>query len=234
MVDESQQERSPRDRPLGPRCRLCRGPADGVLCPGCRGDLPRIPTPCPECGEPGHGPERCPACHRDPPIAPIRAACRYAWPVDRLIHAMKFHRDLVAARGLGEVLAEAVAEQSADALIPVPLHRQRLAERGFNQALELARPVTKATGAALWPHHAVRQRATAAQSGLDARARQANIQGAFRIRRPVAGARIAIVDDVVTTGGTTGELARALLEAGAATVTVWAVARADPPTEEGV
>jgi len=154
--------------------------------------------------------------------------------VDRLIHAMKFHRDLVAARGLGEVLAEAVAEQSADALIPVPLHRQRLAERGFNQALELARPVTKATGAALWPHHAVRQRATAAQSGLDARARQANIQGAFRIRRPVAGARIAIVDDVVTTGGTTGELARALLEAGAATVTVWAVARADPPTEEGV
>jgi ComF family protein len=146
---------------------------------------------------------------------------------------MKFHGDLVAARGLGEVLAEAVADQRMDALIPVPLHRRRLAERGFNQALELARPVARVTGAALWPHHAVRQRATAAQSGLDARARQANIRGAFRIRRPLDGARIAIIDDVVTTGGTTGELARALLEAGAATVTVWAVARADPPTEDG-
>ena len=233
MVDENRRERMPRDRPLGPRCRLCRGPADGPLCPGCRGDLPRIPDPCPECGEPGHGPEPCPACRRQPPTAPVLAACRYAWPVDRLIHAMKFHGDLVAARGLGEVLAEAVAGESVDALVPVPLHRRRLAERGFNQALEMARPVARTTGASLWPHHAVRQRATAAQSGLDARARQTNIQGAFRIRRPVAGARIAIVDDVVTTGGTTRELARALLEAGATAVTVWAVARADPPAEGG-
>ena len=219
MVDENRRERTPRDRPLGPRCRLCRGPSDSALCPGCRADLP----PAPEPGGDG--------AHR--PVTAIVAACRYAWPVDRLIHAMKFHGDLVATRGLGELLAATVAGRPTDILIPVPLHRKRLAERGFNQALEMARPVAVATGATLNPRIAVRQRATAAQSGLDARERRTNIRGAFRARRQLDGNRVAIVDDVVTTGGTTTELAAVLLAAGAATVEVWAAARAEPPAEGG-
>ncbi|MFW5909542.1 MAG: ComF family protein [Thiohalospira sp.] len=218
MVDEHRPEPPPRDRPLGPRCRLCRGPADGALCPGCRDDLPRPASP----EAPGH-----------PAVTAVVAACRYAWPVDRLVHAMKFHGDLVAARGLGEVLAAAVAEREAEALVPVPLHRRRLAERGFNQALEIARPVAAATGAALWTRCAVRRRATAAQSGLDARQRRTNIRGAFGVRGDPSGVPIAIIDDVVTTGGTTAELARALRAAGAAAVEVWAVARADPPADDG-
>lgn len=219
MVDGHHLEPTPRDRPLGPRCRLCRGPSRGALCPGCRADLPRATDP---------GPEELP-----PAVAAITAACRYAWPVDRLVHAMKFHGDLVAARGLGEALAAAVADRGVDLLIPVPLHRRRLAERGFNQALELARPVAATTGAALRPRLAVRQRATAAQSGLDARQRQNNIRGAFRAHQRLGGYRVAIVDDVITTGGTTAALAEALLEAGAAMVEVWAAARADPPAEGG-
>jgi ComF family protein len=168
-----------------------------------------------------------------PSVTAVVAACRYAWPVDRLTHAMKFHGDLVAARGLGEILATTVAERSVDILLPVPLHRRRLAERGFNQALELARPVAATLGAALRPRLAVRQRATAAQSGLDARQRQANIRGAFRARQRLNGYRVAIVDDVITTGGTTAALAEVLLDTGAAAVEVWAAARADPPTEGG-
>src|SRR5262249_21777320 len=114
-----------------------------------------------------------------------------------------------------------------DALIPIPLHPQRLRERGYNQALELARPLAREFGIDLRPDALVRQRATQAQSELDAAQRRRNLRGAFAVAPGVeVPAHVALIDDVMTTGTTLREAARTLLHAGALRVDVWALARA--------
>jgi ComF family protein len=157
----------------------------------------------------------------------------YAAPVSTLIHWMKFEANLAAALSLGVLLAEAVArtqmEASAeppDAIVPMPLHRSRLRSRGFNQALELARPVSRRLQCPLLTRVCVRDRATEPQSVLDTSAdRRRNVAGAFSLHRPLVGYRhIAIVDDVVTTGATARELARTLRSAGVERVVLWACA----------
>jgi len=220
---------------LPPRCLLCGADAGGGhdLCCHCAAALPMATPSCPRCALPlavDGGAVPCGRClRRSPPYERAVAAFRYADPVDRLVHGLKFSGRLSHARLLGELLAERIAADGAvlpAALVPVPLHPRRLRERGFNQALELARPLARRFGLPL--RHAVvrRIRDTAAQSGLAQRARRGNVRGAFSVSAVLPEDDVAIVDDVVTTGATVDALAVALRRAGARRVTVWCVARA--------
>jgi ComF family protein len=208
---------------------LCGAPgAARALCEGCEGDLPRLAPPlCAGCALPLDRGGLCGAClaqraHYDGVIA----ACRYAFPIDALIHACKYGARLAVAPLLGALLARAVAGERADAIVPMPLSAQRLRERGFNQALEIARAVGRAAGIAVLARACRKPRETPPQAALPWKARRRNVRGAFVCDIDLAGRHIAVVDDVMTTGATLDELARVLKRAGAARVSGWVLARA--------
>lgn len=218
---------------LIPACCLCCGQTglDTLdLCAGCYRDLPRNRFPCRHCALPvPPGQPDCAGCQRrPPPFRYLLAPWVYDEPLDGLIRGLKYHGQLPAGRVLGEVLARELARRhvTADVLIPMPLHPRRLRERGFNQATEIARRLAARGGIPLRGRRLQRVRETAPQSGLGRAERRRNMRGAFRVAAPVAGQRVALVDDVVTTGSSTEEAARALLRAGAREVVVWTVARA--------
>lgn len=216
-------------------CRVCdqrvsQGPP---LCAACRNRLPANERGCPLCAQPdtGSGPI-CGACQRHPPAFDgVYAPWHYTAPIDEWIRQFKYSDQISLARLLtdltGADLAPKLGEWGTDALVPVPLHRQRLAQRGYNQAALLARPLARAHGLELLPQALQRTRATTPQATLPDGRRGSNVRGAFRAHpQTVAGRRVALVDDVVTSGATAEAAAQALLEAGAASVTVIAVARA--------
>ncbi len=150
----------------------------------------------------------------------------YRFPVDALIQASKYAGDLGAGRALGELLADAIAADPApDIIVPMPLHPARLKQRGFNQALEIARPLAWRTGASLVTDACARVKDTPPQASLPWKEREKNIRSAFACRKDLSGKRIALVDDVMTTGHTLNEAAKALKKGGAAQVHAWAVAR---------
>jgi ComF family protein len=216
---------------LPARCLLCaEAGADGLdLCAACAAALPWNRAACARCGLPLPAPEpACRRCLRAPPaFAATYAPWRYAFPLDRLLPRLKFHGDLAAGALVAARMREALrAAPRPQALVPVPLHRARLRERGYDQALELARPLARGLGLALRTDLLRRTRATAAQSDLAAAARRRNVRGAFVVDT-CAGvpAHVALVDDVMTTGATLGECARALRAAGVARVDVWVAAR---------
>ncbi len=216
---------------LPPRCLLCDGLGESGLdlCAGCRACLPWIEDACSGCALPlpvGHGlAQRCGECLRQPfAFDAAWAAFRYDPPLARLLPRLKFHADLAAGATLARLMAQRPPPHAADAMLPVPLHRQRLASRGYNQALELARPLAQRLRLPLLPDALVRVRATTAQTGLDGVARRRNLREAFATRRPVP-ARVLLVDDVMTTGATLDACARALKQAGATWVGVWVAAR---------
>jgi ComF family protein len=222
-----------------PLCTLCGAPgASGQdLCHDCAVALPLNRIACPRCALPLAAPAPlCGHCLRaPPPFAAAFAPFRYGDPLDRLLTRFKFAADLAAGRVLGTLLVEAVAPAlPADALIlPMPLHRRRLAERGFNQAWELARLLARETGLRSRADLLLRMRPTDPQTGLDAASRRRNVRGAFVVPPArttwLAGRTVVLVDDVVTTGATSAEASRALCRAGAAEVIVVAVARAAAP-----
>ncbi len=221
-------------RVLPTACLVCGAREAGArdLCAGCWRDLPRNTRCCARCALPLVDDARwCGRClRRAPPWSALIAPCRYAFPIDSLILRMKFGADLAAARVLGGLLADAVVSRAApDVIVPVPLGEARWRERGFNQAFELAREVASRLRREARVEGLARVRATAAQAGLDARARRRNVRGAFVARAEVRGLRVAVIDDVVTTGATVAECARALRAAGARDVVVWAAARAPMP-----
>lgn len=221
---------------FGGACFLCRGAADGLLCPACDADLPRLRGPlCPRCALDSPAGEVCGRClARGPHYDATVAALAYAFPADVLVHALKFQGELALAPLLGDLLAAAVAAAPparVDAVVPVPLSARRLRERGGNQAMELARPAARAAGARLDPGLCERVRDTPAQVGLPLDGRAANVRGAFACPAFAAGLSIAVVDDVMTTGATLDEIARTLKAAGAVRVVNWVVARTAPPAE---
>ena len=219
--------------------RLCPACGDSttsgeMLCAGCEQSLPRLANACPRCASPyehEHIRGQCGACQRRPP-AFVRtvALYRYAPPTDHFIRALKFHRQLGLARLLGEQLAARLRTESQrpDLILPIPLHAARLRSRGYNQALEIARPVARALQIPLAVHDLRRVRATRPQSDLPFEARRKNMKGAFAVHHAAVlrDRRIALVDDVMTTGNTVEAATRALLAAGAREVEVWVVARA--------
>lgn len=154
------------------------------------------------------------------------AAWRYAYPVDRLVQALKFHGRLAIASFFADALASLVEPADVvDVVIPMPLHPSRLTERGFNQAAEIARHLTRRLGTRLAFQGASRIRRTLPQANLPLDERSRNVRGAFACTLDLTDARVAVVDDVMTTGATLGELAKVLKRAGAARVENWVVAR---------
>jgi len=213
------------------RCLVCaESGLDGAdLCAECRHGLPWMPHACLRCAHPLPGSDTlCGTClRRPPPLDQVIAAFEYRFPVDRLLPRLKFHRDLAAGALLGDALALATQDLlRPDALVPIPLHLARLRERGYDQALELARVLARRHALPLRAGLLCRTRATTAQSRLDAQARARNLRGAFAVRAPGAVPRhVVLVDDVMTTGATLHAAARALRRAGVARVDAWVCAR---------
>ena len=177
----------------------------------------------------------CGECLRNPPpFDDVVTAFDYRFPIDRLVHRFKFSADLATGAYLGDALARAVAAAPApDLVLASPASAARLRERGFNPALVLARRVGKRLGVAVDAWGLVKVRHTPPQTGLDRGGRRRNLRGAFSVRRRFDGLRVAVVDDVVTTGTTLSVLAAVLREAGASRVTGWVVARTPEPIREG-
>lgn len=159
------------------------------------------------------------------------AACLYDAPLDRLLPRFKFHHDLAAGRLLAQLMAQAFAPLATDwiqptALVPVPLHPRRLRQRGYDQALELARPLARALNLPRLDNVLQRVRDTTPQSRLEAAQRQGNLKNAFRATRIAAlPAHVILIDDVMTTGATLHAAAEALRRAGVARIDAWVCAR---------
>src|SRR6202034_1498780 len=234
--------RAALDLALPPLCPACREPVKGRgLCPACWSKLSFITRPyCERLGipfvyDPGPGILSMEAIADPPAYQRARAAVRFDDISRALVHALKYGDRLDLAPMMGRWIANAGGEllAEADALVPVPLHWRRLWARRFNQSAMLAAAVSKESGVPIATAAIKRVRATAQQVGLSRTERAANIQGAFRVpeegKAAVAGRRLVLVDDVLTSGATVEGCARALLRAGAANVDVLIFARvADP------
>jgi ComF family protein len=214
-----------------------------------------LPPICVLCGAPGRavGEDLCAECEADLPLAEASAAAgsadldatwsafRYEFPVAEMLREVKFHGRVSFARVLGAAAARRLTDESqvwsgeansgaaiaahCECLLPVPLHIARLRQRGFNQSLEIAKPISRAIGLQIRSNLVRRPVATREQSVLPRAQRQVNLKGAFSVAGDVAGLSIAIVDDVLTTGATVQELAHTLKQAGAARVIALTVAR---------
>ena len=222
-----------RPRPWSQDCALCLAAAgERLVCRACEADLQGIGRPCKGCALPLPAGGACATCRRRPYAFDTAVACfEYRFPIDRLVQRFKYAGDLALGRWLALCLAERVRGlPRPDLLLAPPLAPERLRERGFNQAVELARTLGRELGVRQDVSALHRERSTKPQAGLGRRERQANLRGAFACRRSLKDLHVAIVDDVMTTGATADTLARVLKARGAARVSVWAVARAtDPP-----
>jgi ComF family protein len=211
-------------------CLLCGGiSTSDLLCSACAAELPYLPQPCcPRCAMPTPTGEICGRCLRKPPyFDATRAIYRYDFPLDKLIQTYKYAHRLALGAFFGRQLAT-LERIDADLIIPLPLHPERLRERGFNQALELARPVSKAWQLPIDTTSCSRTRHTSVQANLPWRQRAKNMRGAFHCATDLSGKRIVLVDDVMTTGASVNEFARTLKLHGAARITVMLVARTLP------
>jgi ComF family protein len=207
-------------------CPGCGGTSESGFCVVCADELTRIVNPCGRCGlaEPV---ARCPRRRTRWRVDAVHAPFDYAPPLDHYLYAFKYHGARAMGRAFAALIAPGLEKPSAeiDALVAVPLHRARLRERGYNQALEIARGLARELELPLLERGINRSAATGRQTGRGARERLAGMQHAFRVRRELGGLRIAIVDDVVTTGATINALAAELLAAGARSCIAFAVAR---------
>jgi ComF family protein len=214
-------------RLLASSCLLCAAPAGRrSLCSECLEDLPWLDAAvCSVCAHPLPEPGLCGRCVAEPPhFDHVIAACRYAFPLDGLIQSYKYGGRLAAGPALAALLAPRIRTRP-DLVLPIPLSTQRLRERGFNQAFELARIIGKELNAPVDANLCIKTRDTAPQTHLPWKARRKNIKGAFVVLGNLDGRHVAVVDDVLTTGATLSELARNLKRAGAASVTGYVVAR---------
>lgn len=196
-------------------CAFCACPLmadETCICTGCFGDLPWNAAPL--AGDPG--------------VLEVRIAMlRYEFPVDVAIKALKFRRKLFYAPAFAQVLLEGrkLLPDDLDAVLPVPLHWRRETRRGFNQAMELAKPIAKALGLPLLKG-VRRRKSTLYQSGLRAEARRQNLRGAFSVRKRLRCRHVLIIDDVTTTGTTLQQLASTLRQSGVPKVSALTVAEA--------
>jgi len=215
-------------------CLLCLDPGQPPaldLCRGCEQDFPPNAPACTGCAMPAAGgSETCAHCRRRRRVFNAAfAPYRYEFPLVELIHRLKFGGQLALGRMLGTLLARRLVERArprVDAIVPVPLHAEREAARGYNQAREIAMFAAQLLGVPMEDKLVHRPHPTVEQTALPAAARRRNLRGAFEVCAASVPLRVAIVDDVLTTGATAEALALALRRAGCRHVEVWAVARA--------
>ena len=209
-------------------CTLCSVSTPELLCPACARDLPRIPTEhCPQCALPTQDSSLCGQCLAHPPAYNASyAVLNYIFPVDRLIHALKYQGQLAFAVWCAELIAERIAlAPRPDYLVAMPLAAPRQRERGFNQAIEIARYLSRRIKIPLLKHAVQRIKHTPPQADLPWKERAKNIRGAFVCGADLTGKSLALVDDVMTTGASLNELAKTLKRSGAVRVENWVVAR---------
>lgn len=240
-------------------CVLCAAPSGAaLLCAACERALPQLDAACPRCALPSPDAAICAAClHDPPPFDAATAAWIYAWPADRLLQAFKYGGRLALAEPFAEALARACrrdrdssdgdasdtgvdggadgdagggASKRAwpDALVAIPLTPARQRSRGFNQAQEIARSLGTELALPV-AHWLERVRDAPPQAAQGMRGRRGSVRGVFVADPRVAGASVAIVDDVMTTGATLAAAAAALRAAGARRIEAWAVARTPAP-----
>lgn len=229
---------------LPENCFLCQhshdiNPQSG-LCSGCTNNLPWLQQACYRCALPltnafdKSDPKNqlCGQCQTQPPAFDVcHSLFHYQTPVDRLISRFKFNQQLSYSRMFGQLMAEHMrdcyqSEQLPDMVIPVPLHKRRLRERGFNQAQEVARICAKALSLPINTRQCQRNKHTDHQLGLSAIERHHNLRRAFSSQDFEPGTRVALVDDVMTTGTTLHELSTCLKKAGCEEIHLWCIARA--------
>lgn len=227
--------KSIQDWLLAGNCELCatRLYDTKILCQACEDSLTRPENTCQICATEltiGDSSHTCGRCQKQPPAFDhVSAALVYAEPADGLIHDLKYNNKLYLARTLGDLLANSIAQKHGDlpdVLLPVPLHRARLRKRGYNQSLEIARPVGRRLGVKIDTHLVKRVLNTNPQTTLAPKHRVKNVKHAFKAVKSVEDKRIALIDDVMTTGHTVNAVAQELKMAGAKEVLVWVVARA--------
>jgi ComF family protein len=216
-------------------CILCHNYSTRLqdLCENCFNDLPSLQHACPRCANPLSSPHNivCGYCLKQTTSFDATYALYfYQAPISKLIMNLKFGQSLVNARILGELLAQRIQQAwyynkpLPEVIIPVPLHPKRLKERGFNQALEIARPIAKILHLPLEFTSCQRIKHTVAQATLPANQRLQNVKNAFHIEK-LPFKHVAVVDDVITTGYTINEFCQALKSTGVHSIDVWCCAR---------
>jgi ComF family protein len=217
------------------KCLLCDANTDAwggntsAVCRGCLNDLPWHPkNACPQCGLSSTG-QLCGSCISSPPDFDATISIfLYDFPIEAMMQRYKYGNMLSLCAFFGQMLSEKVSTDSVDLIIPMPMHPQRLKERGFNQALEISKILSISHEEKLDYRSSGRQKLTPPQASLPLKERVKNIKGAFNVNTDLTGKRIAIVDDVMTTGASLNELAKTLKKAGAAHVECWVIARTLP------
>lgn len=217
-------------------CMLCADGAGGdlAICEGCLEDMPwHHPSVCPQCALPAYDDQLCGNCQQSPPaFDSTRVLFRYDYPLDAMLQRYKYQQTLHIAKTFSRLMHARFdsAHRSHrfdhfDRIIPMPLHPKRLAERGFNQSLEIAKLLAKALHIALDTASCSRIKFTPPQASLPLKSRVKNMRGAFSCQQDLSGQRIILLDDVMTTGASLHELASTVKSAGASHVECWVVAR---------
>lgn len=221
-------------------CLLCQqGVKAGLVCPICYQDLKQIYPHCERCGLPlASQQSQCGQCISHPPIFTQLTACGlFDAPLYQLIYKLKYQQQAIYSQVLGRLLAEKInARYGANAqaprpqaLIPVPLHSRKERQRGFNQAQLIANHCAKQLNIPCQAHWLTRVKDTASQTQLNLKQRQKNMHQAFAIKHlPVGIKRVAIIDDIVTTGATVYSLCKALRQAGVEQIEIWCICRTPP------
>lgn len=221
---------SPTQWPLPGGCWICRDWGWARLCDAClQRFAPALPR-CPRCALPLQAPH-CAACLREPlPLDAVHAAVDYQPPWDGLLQALKYEQALGLAPPLAALLArDAPSPPPGCLLLPVPLHRRRLRERGYNQSQLLAQALAERLALPVDLRLIERVADTPAQARLSRRERLANLRQAFALRGPAPQRPCLLIDDVMTTGATLATLATLLRAAGVPGVSAWVVARTPEP-----
>lgn len=211
-------------------CLLC-GASNGEdvgLCSACLNDLPFHDAYCPQCGLHSLNHQLCGACIASPPdFDATHAVFRYEYPISQLLQQYKYHQQLALAETFAALMLNHI-QQPPDLIIPMPLHPQRLQERGFNQSLEIAKIIGRQHQRLVDYQACQRVKFSPPQASLPLKQRVKNMKGAFACSQDLSGLRIALVDDVMTTGASLNALAKAVKTKGAAHVECWVIARTLP------